>query len=185
MNSNKVSVSQTQQASQIRFFKLAVDTLFLRMENNLSGADDDHMYNDEDSIIELADRITEMYECLDLSDDKKSELRQYILKCADTFDSKFGITHDKCYIDNYLEFVSSSDYDFFEAEKIKSEDQYKIKKCKVVYESDSEAEDEVPMQVISFKQWQKESDEEELKELRIENDKMKEEIKRLYKLFIE
>jgi hypothetical protein len=139
-----LSVSQNIQASQIRYFKLAVDTLFLRMENNLADAEGTHFFDNEDHIIEKADQITEMYENLTLSDEKKHELRQYILKEADVFDSKFSATYDKIYIDNYLEFVKISDYDDFEAEKIKSEDQYKVKKCKevVVDDSDSESEDD-------------------------------------------
>lgn len=137
-----LSVSQNIQASQIRYFKLAVDTLFLRMENNLADETKDNMFENEEHIIEKADQITEMYENLSISNEKKYELRQYILKEAGVFDSKFSATYDKIYIDNYLEFINISDFDDFEAEKIKSEDQYKVKKSKVVYESDSESESE-------------------------------------------
>jgi len=139
-SSSPLSVSQNIQASQIRYFKLAVDTLFLRMENNLADAEGTHFFNNEDHIIEKADQITEMYENLTLSDEKKYDLRQYILKEADVFDSKFSATYDEISIDNYLEFITISDFDDFRAEKTKAEDQYKVKKCKVVYESDSESE---------------------------------------------
>jgi len=140
MNSNKVSVSQNKQASAIHYFKLAVDTLFLRMENNLADPKEDFHFNDEEHIIEKAEQIDILYENLFVSDEKKSELRQYILKEADIFNSKYREVYGDVYMDNYLNFVDCRDYDVFEAEKKENADQYKVIKPKVVDESDSESE---------------------------------------------
>lgn len=142
MNSNKVSVSQNIQASQIRYFKLAVDTLILRMENNLADPKEDFHFKDEEHIIEKAEQLDDMYQNLTLSDEKKSELRQYILKEADIFNSKYREVYGDVYMDNYLNFVDCRDYDVFEAEKKENADQYKVIKPKVVDESDSESESE-------------------------------------------
>jgi hypothetical protein len=154
-----VSVSQTAQASQIsqiNFFKLAVDTFILRMENNLADPEEDFHFNNEDHIIEKAEQIDEMYANLSVSDEIKSELRQYIIQEADVFNSKFREVYGNVYMDNYFNFINCIDYDVFEAGKIKSEDQYKVKKCKVVYESDSESESE--SEVSMFSETQSESD---------------------------
>jgi hypothetical protein len=140
MNSNKVSVSQNKQASAIHYFKLAVDTLFLRMENNLADPKEDFHFNNEEHIIEKAEQIDILYQNLFISDEKKSELRQYILKEADVFNSKYREVYGDVYMDNYLNFVDCRDYDVFEAEKKENADQYKVIKPKVVDESDSESE---------------------------------------------
>jgi hypothetical protein len=152
-----VSISQNAQASQIRYFKLAVDTFILKMENNLADKEVDYMFEDENQIIEKADDITMMYQNLLISDEKKAELRQYILKEADVFNSKFEEDYGKSYMDNYFDFILSADFDAFEAEKNENADQYKIKKCKevVVDDSESESEDE---SVSMFSETQSESD---------------------------
>jgi len=143
MNSNKVSVSQNKQASAIHYFKLAVDTLFLRMENNLADPKEDFHFNNEEHIIEKAEQIDILYENLFISDEKKSELRQYILKEADVFNSKYREVYGDVYMDNYLNFVDCRDYDVFEAEKKENANQYKVKKPiinVIVTDSDSESE---------------------------------------------
>jgi hypothetical protein len=104
-----------------------------------------------------------MYSNLTVSDEIKSELRQYIIQEADVFNSKFREVYGNVYMDNYFNFINCLDYDVFEAGKIKSEDQYKVKKCKVVYESDSESESE--SEVSMFSETQSDADSEELDEV--------------------
>lgn len=155
------SVSQTEQAnqnSQIRYFKLAVDTFFLRMENNLADEAEDYMFKDEDHIIEKADQITEMYNNLSISLKNKSELRQYILKEADTFNSKYEGAYGKTYADNYFDFIDVDDFDDFEAEKNENADQYKVKKPIDVIVTDSDSESESEDEKSMFSETQSEAD---------------------------
>jgi hypothetical protein len=145
------SVSQTAQDSElrtIRYFKLAVDTFFLRMENNLADEKDEKMFKDEDHIIEKAEQIEILYQQLFISDEKKSELRQYILKEADTFNSKFEEAYGKSYMDDYFDFIESADFDTFDFhKKLKAGTFFYPKAIKnvVVTDSDSESEDEKSM----------------------------------------
>jgi hypothetical protein len=86
------------------------------MENNLADKEDEYLFKDEKSIIELANRIMESYERLTISDEKKSEMRAYCVSGANTFNKKFSEDYDYIYIDNYLEFINSSDFDDSDSE---------------------------------------------------------------------
>lgn len=143
-----VSVSQNAQDSQIRYFKLSVDTLFLCMENNLEDPKKDNMYKNEEDIEEKSERVTMYYNNLEVSDEKKSELRQYILKGADVFNSKFGDTYGKEYMDNYFDFIKHADFDEFELRQKLDKGTFFYPKKPIdviVTDSDSESEDEVSM----------------------------------------
>jgi hypothetical protein len=133
------------------------------MENNLAVKECDYMFNNEDSIIELSNRIEEQFKNLTISDEKKSELKAHCISGADSFNKKFSKAYDKIYIDNYLEFIDEYDYeeeeeeldeaeqflkdtgmsrDYFNSFSSKNRTDNKEKKCVCDSDSESESEDE-------------------------------------------
>jgi peptidoglycan hydrolase CwlO-like protein len=148
-----VSVSQIAHLSQLNHITLMVDVFFLKLENNLADKKDENMFNNENELIEYADKITINYDNLFCCDYLKSEVRKYIVEKANLFDSKFATDYDKIYIDNWFEFIMCED---LEQAEIKEDD----KEDNISLFSQSESEDENAVYIETEEESEEESDSE-------------------------
>jgi len=113
-----------------------VDTFFLKLENNLADKENENMFDNEDELIEYSEQVAINYENLFCSDYLKSEVRKYIIECANIFDSKFETDYDKIYIDNWFDFITSDDF-----EKVENEDDDQEDNISLYSEIEEETED--------------------------------------------
>ena len=136
-----------------------VDTFFLKLENNLAAKEDENMFNNEDELIEYSEKVAINYENLFCSDYLKSEMRKYIVECADVFDSKFATDYDNIYIDNWFDFINCDDF-----EKVENEDDDKEDNISLFSEIEEETENAVEIEIEEIEEEDEESDDEESEE---------------------